>query len=107
MTRQEILEMSRKAHKGHDERELMIMQKAKAISQAVSLTVCMLLSLFCMITDGPMLISNTAWTITSVMYATDYLILSFKLKKPFYGILGVLWLLVFFTYLRLLGNTIF
>lgn len=83
MTREEILEKSRSAGKGvHDERELLIVQKGKAISQAVSLTVCMLLSLFCMITDGPKLISDTAWTITAVMYATDHLYLGIKLKKP-------------------------
>ena len=44
MTKEEILEKSRKAGKGvHDERELLIVQKAKAISHAVSLTVCLLL----------------------------------------------------------------
>ena len=105
MTREEILEKSRKAGKGvHDERELLIVQRGKAISQAVSLTVCMLLSLYCMVTDGPMLISNTAWTITSVMYATDNLFLAFKLKKPLYWVLGVIWVLAFFAYLRVLGN---
>ena len=104
MTREEILEKSRKGNKGMDERELQITQKAKALSQAVSLTVCMLLSLICMITDGPMLISNTAWTITAVMYASDNLFLAFKLKKPLYWMLGVIWVLAFFAYLRVLGN---
>lgn len=104
MTREEILEKSRRSGRGYDERELLIVQKGKAISQAVSLTVCMLLSLYCMITDGPMLISNTAWTITAVMYATDNLYLGIRLKKPFYLILGVIWVLAFFAYLRVLGN---
>lgn len=104
MTREEILEKSRRSGRGYDERELQIMQKGKAISQAVSLTVCMLLSLYCMITDGPMLISNTAWTITAVMYAADHLYLGIRLKKPFYLILGVCWVLAFFAYLRVLGN---
>ena len=105
MTREEILEKSRKVGKGvHDERELLIVQKGKAISQAVSLTVCMLLSLYCMITDGPKLISDTAWTITAVMYATDHLYMGIKLKKPFYLVLGVCWVLAFFAYLRVLGN---
>lgn len=104
MTREEILEKSRRSGRGYDERELQIMQKGKAISQAVSLTVCMLLSLYCMITDGPMLISNTAWTITAVMYATDNLYLGIRLKKPLYWVLGVIWILAFFAYLRVLGN---
>ena len=104
MTREEILEKSRKSGKGYDERELLIMQKAKAVSQAVSLTVCMLLSLICVYTDGPMLISQTAWTVASVMYATDNLFLAIKLKKPMYWVLGVIWVLAFFAYLRVLGN---
>ena len=104
MTRDEILEKSRKSGKGYDERELLIMQKAKAVSQAVSLTVCLLLSLFCMITDGPMLISNTAWTIVAVMYAVDNLFLAFKLKKPMYWVTSALFALAFFAYLRVLGN---
>ena len=105
MTKDEILEKSRKAGKGvPDERELLIVQKSKAVSQAVSLTVCMLLSLFCMVTDGPMLISNTAWTITAAMYATDNLFLAIKLNKPLYCVLGVIWVLAFFAYLRVLGN---
>ena len=104
MTKEEILEKSRKSGRGYDERELLIVQKSKAISQAVSLTVCMLLSLYSMIMDGPMLISSTAWTITAVMYATDNLFLAFKLKKPLYWVLGVIWVLAFFAYLRVLGN---
>ena len=107
MTREEILEKSRKSGKGvHDERELLIIQKGKAISQAVSLTVCLLLSLVCMIVDGPMLISNTAWTITAAMYATDNLFLATKLKKPLYWVLGGIWVLAFFAYLRVLGNAL-
>ena len=106
MTKEEILEKSRKSGKGvHDERELLIIQKSKAISLSVSLTVCLLLSLVCMITDGPMLISNTAWTITAVMYATDHLYLGIRLKKPFNLILGVIWVLAFFAFLRVLGNS--
>ena len=70
----------------------------------MSLMVCMLLSLVCMLTDGPMLISNTAWAITAVMYAADYLFLAVKLRKPFYWIPGVIWVVVFFAYLRILGN---
>ena len=105
MTKEEILEKSRKSGKGvHDERELLIIQKSKAITQSVSLTVCLLLSLVCMITDGPMLISNTAWTITAAMYATDNLFLALTLKKPLYWVLGVIWVLAFFAYLRVLGN---
>ena len=104
MTREEILEKSRKSGRGYDERELLIVQKGKAISQAVSLTVCMLLSLICVYTDGPMLISQTAWTVASVMYATDNLFLAIKLKKPMYWVLGVIWVLAFFAYLRVLGN---
>ena len=104
MTKEEILEKSRKSGRGYDERELLIVQKSKAISQAVSLTVCMLLSLYSMIMDGPMLISSTAWTITAVMYATDNLFLAFNLKKPLYWVLGVIWVLAFFAYLRVLGN---
>ena len=34
MTRDEILEKSRRSGKGYDERELLIMQKSKAVSQA-------------------------------------------------------------------------
>lgn len=105
MTREEILEKSRKSSKGtFDERELLIVQKAKAISQAVALTVCLLLSLICVLTDGSMLISNTAWTITAAMYATDNLFLAIKLKKPLYWVFAVIWVLAFFAYLRVLGN---
>ena len=104
MTKDEILEKSRRSGKGYDERELLIMQKAKAVSQAVSLTVCLLLSLFCLITDGPMLISHTAWTIVCVMYATDNIFLAIKLKKPVYWVMSALFALEFFAYLRVLGN---
>ena len=104
MTREEILEKSRRSGKGYDERELLIMQKAKAVSQAVSLTVCLLLSLFCLLTDGPMLISHTAWTIVCIMYATDNLFLAIKLKKPMYWVMSALFALAFFAYLRVLGN---
>ena len=104
MTREEILEKSRKAGKGYDERELLIVQKAKAISQSVSLAFCLLLSLFCLITDGPMLISHTAWTIVCIMYATDNLFLAIKLKKPMYWVLAAIFVMAFFAYLRVLGN---
>ena len=104
MTREEILEKSRKAGKGYDERELLIMQKAKAVSQSVSLAFCLLLSLICVYTDGPMLISQTAWTVASVMYATDNLFLAIKLKKPMYWVLAAIFVMAFFAYLRVLGN---
>jgi hypothetical protein len=38
------------------------------------------------------------------MYATDNLFLAIKLKKPLYWVLGVIWVLAFFAYLRVLGN---
>ena len=104
MTRDEILEKSRRSGKGYDERELLIVQKAKAISQSVSLAFCLLLSLICVYTDGPMLISHTAWTVASVMYATDNLFLAIKLKKPMYWVMSALYALAFFAYLRVLGN---
>lgn len=105
MTREEILEKSRKAGKGvHDERELQLLQKAKVISQSASLLVCMLLSLACVILDGPMLISHTAWTIVSVMYAAENMFLTFKLKKSLYWVMTVIWVLEFLAYLRVLGN---
>ena len=104
MTREEILEKSRRSGKGYDERELLIMQKAKAVSQSVSLAFCLLLSLICVYTDGPMLISQTAWTVASVMYATDNLFLAIKLKRPMYWLLAAIFVMAFFGYLRVLGN---
>ena len=105
MTRDEILEKSRRSGKGvYDEREMLIVQKSKAISQSVALTACALMTLICVILDGPMLISHTAWTITSITYTFDNLYLAFKLKKPLYWILGAIWVLAFFAFLRVLGN---
>ena len=105
MTREEILKKSRESGKGvYDEWQMHIVQKGKVISQSVTLAVCMLLPLICMVTDGPMLISHTAWTIASVMYATDNLFLAFRLKKPLYWVVSVIWILAFFVFARELGN---
>ena len=104
MTKDEILEKSRRENNGTDERELQIMQKAKAISQTFSLSVCAFLMLICIMTDGPMLIANAAWTIVSIMYATENLFLAIKLKKPIYWVFAVFWVLASFAFLRVLGN---
>ena len=104
MTKDEILARSRRENNGTDERELQIMQKAKAISQTISLSVCAFLTLICVMADGPMLIANAAWTIVSIMYATENLILAIKLKKPIYWVFAVIWVLASFSYLLVLGN---
>ena len=104
MTREEILEMSRMENKSSDERELLMIQKSKAISQGVSLVFCMLLQVVCLVTDGPALIAQTAWTIISINYAVDSLYQGIKLKKPFFLIMGLIWVLAFFAFLRVLGN---
>ena len=106
MTREEILEMSRMENKSSDERELLMIQKSKAISQGVSLVFCMLLQVVCLVTDGPALIAQTAWTIISINYAVDSLYQGIKLKKPFFLIMGLIWVLAFFAFLRVLGNAL-
>ena len=105
MTKEEILEKSRKAGQGFsDERELQIQQKAKAMAQTISLVFCMLLSATCVILDGPEIISSTAWAISCLMYAVDHAVQAVYLKKAYFWVFTILWLIAFFAFLRVLGN---
>lgn len=82
MNRDEVLAKRRSENAGQDERELQICLKASHISKIAGLVLCLLVSFLASITLGnDNLISSACWTIFAGIWATEYLIKGFGLKK--------------------------
>lgn len=89
MTREEILEKSRKENKSSDEREQQISNRARAISGAIGLTLCMLLNLINSYNHGPAAVGSAMWTVACGIYAPGYYISAAALKRKSDWILAV------------------
>lgn len=89
MTREEILAKSRKENKNMDEREQRISNRARAISGAIGLTLCMLLNLVNTYNRGPAAVGSAMWTVACGIYATGYFISAGELKRKSDWVLAV------------------
>lgn len=81
MTREEILEKSRKESNGRDEREQQVRLKAGSIARAVGVLVNLLMVEITIIFDGSREIIYASWAVYWGMMAADYLVQAISLKK--------------------------
>ena len=89
MTREEILKKSRNENKKMDEREQGITNRAKAISGAIGLTLCMILNFINAYSNGPPAVESAMWTVACGIYAPGYFISAAELKRKSDWVLGV------------------
>lgn len=89
MTKEEILEKSRKENKNTDEREQQVSSRAKAISGAIGLTICMILNLINAYNNGPAAVNSAMWTVACGIYAPGYFISARALKRKSDWVLAV------------------
>ena len=89
MTKEEILARSRDENKNSDEREQQITNRARAISGAIGLTLCMLLNLINTYNNGPAAVSSAMWAVACGIYAPGYLISALELKRKSDLVLGI------------------
>ena len=89
MTKEEILARSRDENKNSDEREQQITNRARAISGAIGLPLCMLLNLINAYNNGPAAVNSAMWTVACGIYAPGYFISAAQLKRKSDWILGI------------------
>ena len=84
MTREEILEKSRKENTVADEREQYILNKANNLGGLISIIVALFLMMINTIADGPEAVNVAIWSIYWVRFAITYGYQAFLLKKKSY-----------------------
>ena len=84
MTRDEILEKSRKENTVADEREQYILNKANNLGSFISIIVALFLMMINTIADGPEAVNVAIWSIYWVRFAIIYGYQAFLLKKKSY-----------------------
>lgn len=105
MNRDEVLAKSRLENAQLDERELQISFKACQISRAFGFALCLLVNFVASIAMGhENVISNACWTIYAGMYAIEYWVRAFRLKKKYDWFGMIFWTVcfVFFTFFFML-----
>lgn len=81
MTKEEILEKSRKENKGFDEREQQTKIMAGNISQSFGVILCLLTSMINRYFDGPRIVTIAVLMIYVGMGASQYIVSAIRLKK--------------------------
>ena len=84
MTREEVLEKSRKENTVADEREVYVLTNANSIGGFVSIIVAMLLMTINEIADGPPVVNAAIWAIYWSRMAISYCYQAFHMKKKSY-----------------------
>ena len=84
MTKEEILEKSRKENKGQDEREKQINTLSSDIAGRICLATAMLISMFIKNSGGPKIVHCIVWFIFGIYKATFYGFKAYQLKKYSY-----------------------
>lgn len=82
MTREEILEKSRRQNKGMDEREQQVRIWAGKVSQSFGVILCLLVSTANMLFDGPRMVTIAVLMVYTGMGVSQYIASAFRLKKP-------------------------
>lgn len=90
MTKEEILEKSRKENKAMDERDKDVIIKAGNLSGAVSILLACLLMIFNELTNGPKLVTDAMWSVVFTGNAVQFGYQAYHLKKRTYWFLTVL-----------------
>ena len=81
MTKDEILEKSRKENKGFDEREQQARIMAGNISQSFGVFLCLLTAMINRYFDGPRVVTIAVLMIYVGMGASQYIVSALRLKK--------------------------
>ena len=81
MTKEEILEKSRKENKGFDEREQQTRIMAGNISQSFGVFLCLLTSMINRYFDGPHIVTVAVLMLYVGMGASQYIVSAIRLKK--------------------------
>lgn len=84
MTREEILEKSRKENVGKDERERHVNTRSSDIAGRISLAIAILISMFIENSGGPRIVHCIVWLIVGIYKATFYAYKAYQLKKQSY-----------------------
>ena len=107
MTKDEILEKSRKENTVADEREQYILNKANNLGGFISIIVALFLMMINTIADGPEAVNVAIWSIYWVRFAIIYGYQAFLLKKKSYWFFTVFFsLTAVFTILGFLKATL-
>ena len=107
MTKEEILEMSRKENTVADEREQYILNKANNLGGFISIIVALFLMMINTIADGPEAVNVAIWSIYWVRFAITYGYQAFLLKKKSYWFFTVFFsITAVFTILGFLKTTL-
>ena len=83
MTREEILEKSRKDHRGSDEREQQIALQASFAAKISGMAVCVLISFLANHLGCPQYLIMAVWTVYWGMMMGEYWYLFLKLRRKF------------------------
>ena len=93
MTREEILEKSRKENTVADEREQYILNKANNLGGFVSIIVALCMMMINTIADGPEVVNVAIWSIYWVRFSVVYGYQAFLLKKKTYWFFAAIFFL--------------
>lgn len=83
MTREEILEKSRRENKGMDERERQSMFQGGYFSHSIGLVLCSIIHLLNSHYGGPKSVNDAVWFVLFGMYAAYFWTLAQKTRKKY------------------------
>ena len=90
MTKEEILEKSRRENKDFDEREYQVLIQAGNMARGIGLVLCCLVVFLNIRFDGPRSVRCAAWAINFGMMAVQYWVSAIRLKKTGDWVMAVL-----------------
>ena len=96
MTKEEILEKSRKENSFMDERQKKLDTRSDTVSWHTVMFVCLSLNFLNLFCDGPEIVTTVTWLIIGSLWASKYLCRAILLKRRGDLIVGISWAVTFF-----------